>query len=155
VRQIVEYSLRWLTCLMACWLPFQSLAVNSGDCLCYCDKFEAECVHTHCSSTHCLSHKHSHCRRKPKRDLKPIANPLRPCDCLPTCPCHDGNSPASVDLTCAQQGQRLTSAETTSSLRFVVHDCDGAPKKPSAHPLPPLRWQAALAFCAALCRFTI
>ena len=155
MRQIVEYSLRWVACLMACWLPFQSITVSSSASLCYCKKVEKARPHTHCSSKHCHGHKHSHSSSKPKRNPQSISNPQRPCDCLPTCPCHEGSSPASTHLSCVQEGHRLAPAKTTSSLRFVVNDRNGAPALASAHPMLCLRWRPTLEFCAALCRFTI
>lgn len=155
VNQLVGYSLRWIACLMACWLPFQPLAASSCPCDCACEKSDSTCSDGQGNCEHDHDHDHPVCQTKTNIEPKRSARPFQPCECPPSCPCHERHPPPQVDQLRTQQTERAQQQIETSRHWFV-------PRNPSAKPanlafqLPSIKVRrSALACCAVLCRFTI
>jgi hypothetical protein len=155
VNQFVGYSLRWIACLMACWMPFQPLAASSCPCDRACEESDSTCADSDGNCEHDHQHNHAVCQTKTNHEPRRCARPFQPCECPPTCPCHERHSPPQVDPLRTQQIERTQQQVETSRPWFVARNLSTKPVKISFR-LPSINVRpSALACCAALCRFTI
>jgi hypothetical protein len=148
VNDRVGKSLRWIASLMACWLPIQPLLARA----CFCIHSATEGKHED-SRGNCP---HKHPRSESKQSETQNADPFRPCQCPPTCPCQ-GRQPLFEGEQIRRQwvegiGQEL---EAEASIWVVARSQVARPNTVAVGGDSANNVRSSLLRCAVLCRFTL
>ena len=155
MNQVVENSLRWIACLVACWLPLQPIIASNCQCPCF-DTATSKTCDDDCSG--CGHHHDSDEREQPERQKRSRrTKPMAPCDCPPTCPCQgQHHSPPQASTERSEQVIRLEIAEGKNCTDRNQGRCQQIRQQFDANDFSTgPGTNSALQRCAELCRFLI